>query len=143
VRLERCSATALLWLPNDLQSSPSCTALRGKPGAIRGRDALMASTAYTLRDLLQEASKHAVPPGPDSAASAIRARQLFGLTTESEPAASIDAEVQNPAPLPGTLLKIETLAKVFEAFGLIVATHVSARKGREPVSCHEPLLAAS
>ena len=83
------------------------------------------SGAYTLQELLRDASGHALPVGPDSAASAARVHELLsGVAAEASAAAS--PELQNPAPLPNTLLKVETLARVFEAVGLIVASRVRA-----------------
>jgi hypothetical protein len=86
----------------------------------------MAATAYTLRELLHDASLHALPVGPDSSTTANRVAELVeAAKTGGDDAGSPKKQLQNPAPLPNTLLRVETLAKVVEALGLIVASRVS------------------
>lgn len=91
---------------------------------------MAAPAAYTLRELLKDASKHALPVGPDSAATAARVHELLeAARTHSDAAPAGKPGLQNPAPLPNTLLRVETLAKAVEALGLIVASRVSLRCG--------------
>ncbi|KAA0157690.1 hypothetical protein FNF29_00265 [Cafeteria roenbergensis] len=87
---------------------------------------MAAPAAYTLRELLKDASKHALPVGPDSAATAARVHELLeAARTHSDAAPAGKPGLQNPAPLPNTLLRVETLAKAVEALGLIVASRLA------------------
>ena len=90
-----------------------------------------AAASYTLRELLRDASFHALPVGPDSSESRVQ-EVLAGTATTPN---------ANPAQLPNTLLRVETLAKVVEALGLVVASRVRRCGGCSSV-CNGPSLQA-
>jgi len=100
---------------------------------------MAAQAAYTLRELLRDASMHALPVGPDSGEASRAKEVLEAARLHADPPEELGSGLQNPAPLPSTLLRVETLAKVIEALGLIVASRVSeAASAAKPTGNGQP-----